>query len=288
MTSPLHISRGLEACIAELPSEEIILSPTRMRPLLDCTRTLPLASLLWLGFATYVAQAWAWGPSTHHHHNNEWNNGHGPKHAELMYRAVHPRNSTASYFNSDNGTYRSRPDSNTTGTIPLSTSRPSPVTSNSSLDKTCGETGSLFNIQISQADGDNDLFNGWWLKLSGDMVLFTSQKEKATGFGVSQGTRHLCIPRTGSLPLIAIVETRLATSPLYFLDANFSRGYEPEYEPIVCDGQGGNGSQLSCAQETRTSWTGCGLQLELGAEASSNGTEGGSGCSSIALYAFQS
>ncbi|KUI56337.1 hypothetical protein VP1G_03690 [Cytospora mali] len=259
-----------------------------MRPHLNCSHTLPLISLIWLGFAAYLAQAWAWGPS---YSNNKWESHHGPKHAELMYRAVHPRNNTGpNFISSGNSTYTRT--SNTTRTVPLSTSRPMQMnTTNSSLDTSCGTTSPLFNIQVSQDNGTNNsngIFNGWWLKLSGDMILFTSQKAKATGFGVNQGTRHLCIPRTGgALPLIAIVETRLETSPLYFLDANFSRSYQPEYEPVLCDSVGGNGSQLYCAQETMTTWSGCGLQLEIGGDSGSNGTEGGSGCSSVALHAFQ-
>lgn len=287
MTSPLHISRGLEACIADAapenisPSGCIIISPTRMRPLLSCGHAAPLIGLLWLGFASYLAQAWAWGP-----YNNEWKNHRDLTSAELVHRAaLHPRSGTAQPSFSGNGTYAT--GANATGTMPLSTSRPSPV-ANSSLDTSCGESAPLFNIQVSQeADGSAVSFGGWWLKLSGDMVLFTSQREKSTGFGVNQGTRHLCVPQAGRLPRIAIVETGLDTSPLYLLDANFSKGYQPEYEPLVCGGLVGNGSQLTCGQGSRTDWFGCGLQLEIGADLGSNGTEAGLACSGVALHAFQ-
>ncbi|KAI3394842.1 hypothetical protein diail_2179 [Diaporthe ilicicola] len=279
MTSPFHISRGLDVCIPS-GSSDITVTPNRMRPS-TCSSTLPLISLLWLALTVHLAQSYGWGP-----YDNEWRKHIQPvHHPELVYRVVVPRNGSTPTF-SGNGTL-TRPGTNATGSIPLSTARPTPVVANSSLDTSCGETSPLYNLQISRADGS--IFNGWWLKLSGDMALFTSQKEKATGFGVNHATKHLCIPKAGKFPLIAIVETRLDIGPLYFLDANVSTGYRPDYEPIECDSLGGGGSQLSCVQGGMTTWSGCGMQLELGSELNSNGTDfsGNLNCSSIALNAFQ-
>lgn len=276
MTSPFHISRGLDLCISS-GSSDITVTPTKMRPS-TCSSTLPLLSLLWLALLVHLAQSWGLGP-----YDKEWRKHIQPvHHPELVYRVVVPRNGSTPTF-SGNGTYTR---ANATGAIPLSTARPTPV-ANSSLDTSCGEDSPLYNLQVSRADGS--IFNGWWLKLSGNQALFTSQKEKATGFGVSQGTKHLCIPKATNFPLIAIVETRLDLGPIYFLDANFSTGYRPDYEPVVCDSLG-DGSQLSCSQGRRTTWSGCGLQLELGSGSISNGTTGGASgqnCSSIALNAFQ-
>ncbi|KAJ4422621.1 hypothetical protein N0V82_002740 [Gnomoniopsis sp. IMI 355080] len=197
-----------------------------------------------------------------------------------MYRIVLPRNGTAPTF-SGNGTY-SKP--NATGGVPLSTSTPKPLTnSTSALDTSCGVTSPLFPLQVAGADGSS--FNKWWLKLSGNSILFTPQKEKATGFGVNAATQHLCVPQTGRLPLIAIVEARLDSSPLYFLDANFTKGYEPEYEPISCNDLTGAGSQLTCSNGNGKIWSGCGLQLELGSGQSTNGVLN---CSSISLSAMAS
>lgn len=278
MTSPLHVPRGLDICTSA-GSSAITVTPNKMRPS-TCSSTLPLISLLWLALAVHLAQSWGWGP-----YDSEWRKHVQPvhhPHAELVYRVVVPRNGSTPTF-SGNGTYTR---ANATGAIPLGTSRPAPV-ANSSLDTSCGEDSPLYNLQASRADGS--IFNGWWLRLSGNQALFTSQKEKATGFGVNRGTKHLCIPKAGNLPLIAIVETALDIGPLYFLDANFSTGYRPEYEPVVCDSLGGDGSQLSCSQDRKAAWSGCGLQLELGAGPISNGTggAGGQNCSSIALNAFQ-
>lgn len=240
-------------------------------------------TLLWLAWATQHAQAWAWGP-----YNDKWKaelqNHRAPSSQPLMYRVVLPRNGTAPTF-SGNGTYTR---ANATGTMPLTTSTPTPIANSSKIDTSCGATSPLYTLQVSGADGN--LFNDWWLKLSGDSVLFTSQKEKATSFGVNSGTKHLCIPRARRLPLIAIVETRLDTSPLYFLDSNFSTGYQPDYQPIVCNSLAG-GSSLACTQEDMTSWSGCGMQLGLGSDPNTENSTGGIGtlnCSSIALNAFES
>ncbi|KAL1852881.1 hypothetical protein Daus18300_011963 [Diaporthe australafricana] len=276
MTSPFHVSRGLDICVPD-GSSDITVTPNRMRPS-TCSSALPLISLLWLALTVHLAQSYGWGP-----YDSEWRKHIKPvHHPELVYRVVVPRNGSTPTF-SGNGTLTR---ANATGAIPLTTARPTPV-ANASLDTSCGETSPLYNLQISQADGS--IFNGWWLKLSGNMALFTSQKEKATGFGVNSATKHLCIPKAGRLPLIAIIETRLDIGPLYFLDANFSTGYKPDYEPLECNSLGGDGSQLSCAQGRRTAWSGCGLQLELGPGSVSNMTGGASGlnCSSIALNAIQ-
>ncbi|KAG6358317.1 hypothetical protein INS49_014201 [Diaporthe citri] len=188
MTSPFHISRGLDLCISS-GSSDITVAPTKMRPS-TCSSTLPLLSLLWLALLVHLAQSWGWGP-----YDSEWRKHVQPvHHPELVYRVVVPRNGSTPTF-SGNGTYTR---TNATGAIPLSTARPTPV-ANSSLDTSCGEDSPLYNLQ----------------------ALFTSQKEKATGFGVNRGTKHLCIPKTTNFPLIAIVETRLDIGPLYFLDANF-------------------------------------------------------------------
>lgn len=281
MTSPFHISRGLDVCSSP---DNLTVTPSRMRPsTTTCSgSTLPLISLLWLALAVHLAQSWGWGP-----YDSEWRKHIQPPavhHPELVYRVVVPRNGSTPTF-SGNGTTFLR--ANATGSVPLSTARPTPPVANSSIDTSCGKESPLYNLQISRADGS--IFNGWWLKLSGNQALFTSQKDKATGFGVNRGTKHLCIPKAGrDFPLIAIVETRLDLGPLYFLDANFSTGYRPEYEPVVCDSLG-DGSQLSCAQGKSTQWSGCGMQLELGTGTVSNST-GGAGsqnCSSIALNAFQ-
>lgn len=236
--------------------------------------TLSTICLLFLSWATQSVEAWVWGP-----YSDQWRDQREAASQPLMYRIVLPRNGTAPTY-SGNAT-DSRPHA--TGSVPLSTSRPTPLTNSSVLDATCGTTSPLFPLQVSGAEGT--MFNNWWLKMSGNSVLFTSQKEQATAFGVNSATQHLCLPQTGRLPLIAIVEARLDTGPLYFLNANFSKTYEPDYEPITCNDITGNGSQLTCSGGNGTAWSGCGMQLELG---TGQGTNGVLNCSRISLNAMSS
>lgn len=271
-------------------------STMRLSPYAGVT-PLHIVCLLWLSWAAQHVRSWAWGP-----YNDDWKKHILPKDAVAanMYRVVLPRaNGTAPTFfstgnSSANGTGTS------TGTVPLSTWTPPTYTNsttNSStttkIDTDCGVSSPLYNLQISGADGFT--FNEWWLKLSGNMVLFTSQKAKATPFGVNSDTKHLCIPRNsstsaqsrpGKLPLIAIVETRLDQGPLYFLDANRTEGFEPEYEPIVCDSLS-EGLMCSWPGDNGGAgvWAGCGLQLELGT--SLEATDSNLNCSSISLSAFE-
>lgn len=236
--------------------------------------TLSTVCLALLSYAPHDTHAWVWGP-----YSDEWQSHREAASQPLMYRIVLPRNGSSPTF-TGNGT-AAMPSG--TGTVPLSTAAPTPVTNSSGvLDTSCGVTSPLFTLQVSGAD--SAIFNNWWLRLSGSVILFTSQKDKATGFGVNAATKHLCVPQTGRLPRIAILETRLDTGPLYFLDANFSRGYEPEYEPVTCNSvNGGNGSQLACSYGSTNIWSGCGLQLQLG---SGQETDGTLNCSSIALNAI--
>lgn len=252
-------------------------TPTLRMRSLGWAWTLSAICLALLSCAPHDAHAWVWGP-----YSAEWQSRREASSQPLMYRIVLPRNGTSPTF-SGNGTAATP---NGTSTVPLSTAAPAPVANASSggaLDTSCGVTSPLFTLRISGADGA--VFNDWWLKLSGDSVLFTSQEDKATGFGVNSGTRHLCVPQAGRLPRIAIVEARLDTGPLYFLDANLSKNYEPEYEPITCNSVSGGGSQLACSYGATHIWSGCGLQLQLG---SGQDTDGTLNCSSIALNAITS
>ncbi|CAN8104840.1 unnamed protein product [Discula destructiva] len=237
--------------------------------------TLSTLCLFLLSCGPQGSQAWVWGP-----YNDEWQSHREAFSQPLMYRIVLPRNGTCPTV-AGNGT-QAKPNG-TIGIIPLSTSSPTPVTNSSGgLDTSCGISSPLFTLQVSGVEGT--MFNNWWLKLSGDQVLLTAQKEKATGFGVNSGTRHLCIPQAERVTRIAIVETRLDAGPLYFLDAKFSKGDEPDYEPITCASVNSGGSRLSCSYGSANVWSACGLQLQLGSGPSTNGTL--NRCSSIALDAI--
>ena len=125
------------------------------------------------------------------------------------------------------------------------------------------------------------MFDGWYLKTSGNMILFTSEQERASSFSV-EGSGHLCA--VGSLgdqgyPEIAAVEAReeLTASAIYLLDGKIVQNLEPEYQPAVCSVDSG---QLTCQQDTWKTLLGCGLQLDLGA---GPGAVGGQNCTGITL-----
>lgn len=282
--------------------------------------TLFAIVLLWLSWAAPSAQ-WALGP-----YNNDWkkhiNKPPGTRSGSpmeiiqpppLVYRvAVLPRNDTAAAPTTlvGNGTYYYGSRSNaTTPTTTIaswnssSSSNTTAVPANTTTtttDTTCGVASPLFALQVvsssssssgtgnTSASSARSPLDGWWLRVSGSMVLLTSQQDKATGFGVGTGaTRNLCVPRGGGRrPLVAVVEARLQSSPLYLLDPDYAAGFRPEYEPLACGGVGER-SQLACSQADLTTWSACGMQLEIG---SGQGVADGAGlnCSSITLRAFQS
>lgn len=280
----------------------------------DRSGALVAISLLWLSWATLSAQ-WAWGP-----YNDDWKQHiRSPPPAldqdepppRLMYRVALPRNGTSPTLASNGTTYYGL--ANATGVrLPpgLSTSTPSFANSSSianttstnssttAIDSTCGVTSPLFALRANYLSNTTTTTNsssnpteGWWLRLSGSMILLTSKRERATGFGVNSRTGHLCVPRTDPsgmqrslAPLIAVVETRRASSPLYFLEGDFAERFEPEYEPVTCGALRG-GSRLGCARGDLTRWSGCGLQVEIG---SGGGvSSGGLDCEGVSLSAFR-
>lgn len=210
-------------------------------------------------------------------------------------------NGTSVSWNSSSSISISNPSNITASNITNTTTTTTP------LDTTCGVQSPLFALQVQSSTPGNTSseastpFDGWWLRVSGNTVLFTSQQAKATAFGVNSGGgagstttttegHHLCVPpRAGgggraTKPLIAVVETRLASSPLYFLDPDYAEGFQPEYEPLVCGG--GGGSELACARADLTGWAACGMQLEIGS-GRDGATEGGLNCSSVTLNVFK-
>lgn len=249
--------------------------------------TIHLVCLLWLSWAAHQVRSWAWGP-----YNDEWRKHVAPQDASHMYRVVLPRGNgttaAAMFYGTGNSSSGGTLGVNSSSTA---TNNTTITNSTTKIDTSCGVSSPLYTLQLSGADGFT--FDEWWLKLSGNMLLFTSQKEKATQFGVNSDTKHLCIPRSSSntvqpRPLIAIVETRLDQGLLYFLEANRSVNYQPEYEPIVCDSleEGGLLSCLGKNDQSANVWSGCGLQLELGSSELSATQNGNLNCSRISLFAF--
>ncbi|KAH9432194.1 hypothetical protein MCOR02_006899 [Pyricularia oryzae] len=130
------------------------------------------------------------------------------------------------------------------------------------IDKTCGETSTPFAIKVAQ---DGGTINDWFLRLSGNSVLFTSQSSRSSRFAVGGSGRLCAVGAKGPLDnaVVAVVEnkTDMATSPLWFVDGGLvanltARGYA---ELNCTSGEG----TLSCAYNDMSNWLGCGLQLGL-------------------------
>jgi hypothetical protein len=190
-------------------------------------------------------------------------------------KVVLPRNGTAPTFLS-NGT-RTASNTTATGTSPAVPSKTEVV------DTSCGETATPFAVKVVQPGG---LFDGWFLKVSGNGLLFTSVESLATKFSV-EGSGHLCpigFAGQDGYPAISVVEnlenrTDTPGSDVWLMDSKVlhDRG-EPAYAPVSC--AVGTG-QLICIEDGLTQWVGCGLQLALanGAAVNVNGLN----CSSVVL-----
>jgi hypothetical protein len=189
-------------------------------------------------------------------------------------KVVLPRDGAALTFLAANGTGVSGVANATgtgTGATPTATFKP---------DTSCGESGS-FTMKLSQADVPWD---GWYLKNSGNGILFTSEGDKATKFSV-ESTGHLCVVGKGTEetgPYIAGIEGRngKSSSPVWFMGTTFVEDQMPFFKPLDCQ-QGSNG--LACAQGEMGRWIGCGLQLAIteldGATVPLNGLN----CTSLSL-----
>ena len=169
-------------------------------------------------------------------------------------KVVLPRDGVPLVFLAANGTAASGV-ANATGTGTAS----SPTTT-FEPDTSCGESGS-FTMKLSQKGVHWD---GWYLKSSGNGILFTSEADKATKFSV-ESTGHLCVVGKGTEetgPYIAGIEGKngKSSSPVWFMGTAFVEDQMPFFKPLSCDkGSGG----LTCAQGDMERWIGCGLQLAI-------------------------
>jgi hypothetical protein len=180
-------------------------------------------------------------------------------------------NTTEPPSSTTNGSTTARPtlsngNSTTTGiyaNTSTSTSSPTRI-----LDTTCGETATPFSLRVAQPGG---LVDGWWARLSGDGVLFTSSESSATSFSV-EGSGHLCaVGYEGEFgyPIVAVVTNLTDSGPVWLLDGRRAEAFGEDYVPVECQtAGGGGGAGLTCAAGATTrNWLGCGLQLDLSSQA---------------------
>ncbi|TLS26466.1 hypothetical protein PpBr36_04190 [Pyricularia pennisetigena] len=163
-------------------------------------------------------------------------------------------------------------------TIPRFTNTSTSTTA--TIDKTCGETSTPFAIKVAQ---DGGTINDWFLRLSGNSILFTSQSSRSSRFAVGGSGRLCAVGAKGPLDnaIVAVVEnkTGMATSPLWFVDGGLVANLTARgYAELNCTSGGGT---LACAYNDMRNWLGCGLQLGL--SSSEGGDFEGIKCQGVSL-----
>ncbi|KAI1135472.1 hypothetical protein F5Y05DRAFT_172161 [Hypoxylon sp. FL0543] len=181
---------------------------------------------------------------------------------------------------------------------------------------TCESTTNPFAVRVSQPGG---LFDGWYLQISGDGVIFNPSIDRASRFSFdapSAGKSHLCSLGGAGLvgnasAVVAIAENRTdATgSAVYFVDPevleDIDNGQHRWYAPLECGGDSGSNSTanstaavvgradstLACAQGSKEYWVGCGLGLDITSDGDGVAVVDGWNCTAVTLsieYSFSS
>lgn len=135
-------------------------------------------------------------------------------------------------------------------------------------------------MRVGQPGG---FFDGWYLKVSGDGILFTSSANYSSQFSV-EGSGHLCaigyVGESGNAA-VAVVETRGDGSAVYLIDGQMALDLEPEYKSLNCS----VGDGLACAEGAMKNWVGCGMQLDLSSQAGDGVVVDTFNCTSVTLTA---
>ncbi|KAK0717506.1 hypothetical protein B0T26DRAFT_802622 [Lasiosphaeria miniovina] len=175
---------------------------------------------------------------------------------------------------------------NTTTTRWLNTSTPASTptsTPTATTDSSCGETASPFELQVAQPGG---VFDGWFVALSGDGLLFT--RGGGSAFSV-EASGHLCA--VGLLdgdgrPAVAAVgkRERDASSAVWLLQQGMLAALGDSYSAVRCVAAG----ELVCAAANVTGtparhWLGCGIQLDLSTDEGAVVPARGLNCTALAL-----
>ncbi|OTA96016.1 hypothetical protein M434DRAFT_28312 [Hypoxylon sp. CO27-5] len=180
---------------------------------------------------------------------------------------------------------------------------------------TCETTSNPFAVRVSQPGG---LFDGWYLQLSGDGVIFNPSLDRASKFSFdtqNQGKSHLCSQNGAGLvgnssAVVAIAENRTDATggAVYFVDPEVLGAIDNEqhqwYAPLECDdgdagGNSGSGSNtmfnstttvaarsdstLDCAQGNKEYWVGCGLGLDIASDGDGVAVVNGWNCTAVTL-----
>ncbi|KAK7757517.1 hypothetical protein SLS62_000532 [Diatrype stigma] len=215
--------------------------------------------------------------------------------APLLFNGTRPlaANATIPLFHNSTSSARF---ANATTTRSSNSSAPTLTVITTTIETTCGETSTPFAVQVAQPGG---MFDGWYLKLSGDAIIFappsaadSPSSSPATQFSV-EGSGHLCaVGRVGAEgnAVIAIAETANATtgvtgSGVYFVDPEVLGGIADQgYAALQCDGVSpGGGAELTCAEGALEYWVGCGLGLDITSDGDGTAEIGGWNCTGVTL-----
>ena len=171
-----------------------------------------------------------------------------------------------------------------------STSRSSNTTSNpnlsssptSAIDGTCGEDTPHFAVQVAQPGGT---FDGWFLKLSGDAIIFSPSQDLSTQFNVEDSGNLCAVGHVGTQgnAIIAIAEnaTDVTGGAVYFIDPEVLEDIgELGYAALECEA---GGETLACAQGEKRFWVGCGLGLDITSDGDGATVIGGLNCTAVSL-----
>ncbi|KAI0157088.1 hypothetical protein GGR52DRAFT_189480 [Hypoxylon sp. FL1284] len=185
---------------------------------------------------------------------------------------------------------------------------------------TCVATSAPFAVRVGQPGG---LFDGWYLRLSGDQALFNPSLDSATRFSfdtsssssgsgsAQQSQSHLCSLDSGAAgagglasgnasAVVAVAENRTdaAGSAVYFVPPRLLDDIENDkhdwYAPLECSGGGGAGggtngtagnatATLDCAQGGKEFWVGCGLGLDITSDGDGGAVVDGWNCTAVTL-----
>lgn len=199
------------------------------------------------------------------------------------------------------------PFANTTSSVRFANSTTSTATSTTATPtSTCVTTSAPFAVRVGQPGG---LFDGWYLRLSGDQALFNPSLDQASQFSFDKkdgsGQSHLCslsgagLVANGSA-VVAIASNltdAAAGGAVYFVPPKLLDDIENEehgwYEPLECISSGGTngtvtgnataGTALTCEQGGKEYWVGCGLGLDITSDGDGTAVVDGWNCTAVTL-----
>ncbi|KAI1370990.1 hypothetical protein F4677DRAFT_323422 [Hypoxylon crocopeplum] len=189
------------------------------------------------------------------------------------------------------------PFANSTSSIRLANT--TSTTATATPTSTCETTSAPFAVRVVQPGG---LFDGWYLQVSGEGVIFNPSLSLAARFSFDS-SEHLCATGGAGLignasAVVAIAENRTdaAGSAVWFVEPGLLEDIENDreghrwYAPLECDGAGtganstvGNSTALTCAQGAKEYWVGCGLGLDITSDGDGVAVVDGWNCTAVTL-----